>query len=455
MNLRRVVVHAVFAGLLPALVSAQMLSNASPTNRQDNQPLTLPNGFRVLLHGPFHDAYYTEAVLVVRAGLLESAPNDETARVAAEALTAGRRSPLDPPIRTELAWLGATIDSTVGREVAVFRFAVPTMNTVRFLRLLGLLVSRPIIPVEQWADALDRAHRASEAEHSDMWWWSNQQLKDMIWNTPSHGPQRHPLTTRVVDRQVLNDFWHRAYAPDKMVLSVWGDIDPGLLAAEVQHAFGNREGSAGPTASATNAEPELSHDGAVECDRVAGASPPSLLIGLGAHVTDDQSFYGTQIAAHILGASNNSRLQRRLREQEGVVYTVEAAAIPVGSSQMLLRITSQTEQIEATREIIVEEVRRLLQQPVHNEELTYARAILRSRLKLDAQSMRERYYQQSLTLLMGRQPHDPNRADPLLDSFTPQTLQRVLRTAIRDETLSTLVVSSHPESFCEAAYDAR
>src|SRR5205085_1581586 len=154
-------------------------------------------------------------------------------------------------------------------------------------------------------------------------------------------------------------------------------------------------------------------------------------------------------------ASYNSRLQRRLREQSGVVYTVEAAAVPLGATGTTLRIACQTDQVEATRAIILAELRRLVREPVDAEELGYAKAILRSRLKLDAGSLREQFYRESLQILLNRQVRDPGRAEPIIASFTPLTLLRALQSTIRSDTVSTLVISAHPEPICEAAHEMR
>jgi len=449
-----------FCALLLAISFAPLHAAAGDTaaapkiNDTTSLSLTLPNGLRALVKGSMRSAPYSEVLLVVRAGLTASAPEEQIARVAAAALTAGRRSPSDPPIRLELARLGVTTDCTVGREVVVYRFAVPTVNTLRFLHLLGLLISRETIPVEQWADAIDRDNRAQAVEQADMWLVSNAQLRDLIWTTEADQPRlMQRISTRTADRKQLNDFWQRAYAPENIVLSVWGDLDANQLAQSLRQEFSARPRGPGLAGAAQSTAPALRQRGATHCEQVGEAVPAALLVGVGAVIRNDDAFYASQIAVHILGASYNSRLQRRLRENSGVVYTVEAAAVPVGATGTILRVACQTDQVETTRAIILAELQRLVREPVGPDELEYAKAILLSRLKLDAGSMREEFYRESLQILLNRQMRDPAKAEPIIASFTPQTLLRTLRSTIRNDTVSTLVLSAHPEPVCEVAHE--
>jgi len=437
---------------------ARAVDKQAPAKEADasSTQMNLPNGLRVLVKGSMHSALYSEVLLVVRAGLVTSEPDEEIARVAAAALTSGRRSPSDPPIRMELARLGVTMDSTVGREVAVFRFAVPTVNTLPFLHLLGLLVSRETIPVEQWADAIDRDNRVQEVEQSDMWLLSNTQLRDLIWTREMGKPRlMQRISTRTADRKLLNDFWQRAYARENMVLSVWGDVDTEDLSRSIREQFSVRDHGPGLGESPRSPEPALKHTGSTRCEQTGEAVPAALMVGVGAVTDSDEAFYASQLAVHILGASYNSRLQRRLREKSAVVYTVEAAAVPIGITGTTLRIACQTDQVEATRSVILAELQRLVREPVDQEELDYAKAILRSRLKLDAGSMREQFYRESLQMLLSRPLRDPNKAETIIASFTPQTLLRALQSTIRNETASTLVISAHPEPLCEVAHETR
>src|ERR1051325_11710152 len=150
-----------FAALLVLIitVSGALRSESAPVPEklppgfQNLERKELSNGLKLLIGKPLRPALFSEVLLVVRAGTgTAGSGQEEIARIAAQTLLTARR-PQDPSIRVELARLGVSPDFTVGREVAVFRFAVPTVNTHHFLHLLASLLNRRKLPNGVWADA--------------------------------------------------------------------------------------------------------------------------------------------------------------------------------------------------------------------------------------------------------------------------------------------------------------
>jgi predicted Zn-dependent peptidase len=425
---------------------------------QSPEQLSLSNGLRVLLGKPVRTALFTEVLLVVRAGTVTPGPRqEEVAWITAEALVCGQRTLSASPIRLELARLGVSLDYTVGREMAVFRFAVPTRNTQRFLQLLEELLERRQLTGEVWDEAVARRQQYQAAEQADVWQRATTQLTGLIWKVGSEAPLGHPplLKRRAggVDRAALAAFWKHAYAPGNMVLSIWGEQPIVELARSVEQEFGHLIPDSEPASAEVFAEPLRSGNGGVRCLQLDTTVPAALIMGVGSEMNSDRAFYAWQIAAHILGASYNSRLQRRLRTEAQVVYTVEASIVPVGARSMTLRVACQTDQVAATRRIILEELRKLTTEAVTQQELDLARALLRSRLKLDGASFRDQFYRRSLVLLSSQNVRDPGMAEPVLASFTPATLLDALSATLKPEESSTVVVSARAEPLCEGSYE--
>jgi zinc protease len=436
----------------------------APPGLQSFERVDLPNGLKVLMGTPVRPALFSEVLLVVRAGTgVEAGSQEEIARTAAEALAAGRRSPDVPSVREELARLGVTLDFTVGREVAVFRFAVPTAYTQRFLPLLAdLLDRRGPSAAEVWDEAIARRSASLAREQQDGWQRATTQLTSLLWKLGKDDPAprlvaQQPRATmvaaRAVDREAVATFWRRAYTATRMVLSVWGEVPIAELTPSVRREFGRL--AAGDGSGSAPPLPVRLKGGGVYCVEQEGAVPAALLVGVGADIESDRAFYAWQVAAHILGASYNSRLQHRLRTESQVVYTVEASCMPVGPRGMTLRVACQTDQVESTRRIILEEMRRLAAEPVTAEELDLARALLRSRLKLDEASFRDQFYRRSLAWLSRDGVREASGAEPVLAALTPKTLFEVLRATLKPDEAATVVVSVRPESFCEGSHDTK
>ncbi|WP_316193039.1 M16 family metallopeptidase [Bradyrhizobium sp. SZCCHNRI1029] len=420
---------------------------ASIPGLQSLDQVVFDNGLHVLVGQPVHRPLFSEVLVVVRAGTaIPAVGKEEVAWIAAQALLAGSRSSATATVRQELAWLGVSTDFTVGREVAVFRFALPDRSAPAFLQLLGDLISRDI-PPSAWGEAVARRAQEIAGEQADPWQRGSRQLGDLVWQEADK-PVGRDASTAVVDRPTLADFRRRTYSPANMVVSVLGNLPSDELIAALKADFGY--GRSAADAPVAELRPLVRHIGpVVRCLQDAAANPAVLLIGMGATAAGDSDFYGWQLVAHILGASYNSRLQRRLRSELQAVYTVEASVIPVGEQNMLLRIVGQTDQLQTVREVVRDELSRLRLSPAGAEELKFARALMRSRLWLDAASLHDQFYRLSLIILSHQRVRDPAAAEALLAAFTPESLQELMRRTLNPDTIVTVALSSRSESLCE------
>ncbi len=448
--------HLVFFLVLVLTVRVRPAVPAgAPAGFRTLEQTTLGNGLHILVGAPQRTLLFSEVLLVAGAGAGTPALHgDEIAQVAAESLIAGQPSADRPPFRLAMAHLAVSFDFTVGREVTVFRFAVPTENTLPFLALLRDMLSRNAITDDVWDDAIARHWQKVSAEQDDAWQRINTQLTHMIWRTQSEDAESsHPglaNPTPALDRTALGLFREQLYAPANLVISIWGDLSTDELLRSAQQQF---SGLLPRETAPREPVPEPSHNqgGGVLCLKQENAVPAALLVGVPVGIDNDRAFYAWQLAAHILGASYNSRLQHRLRTELQVVYTVEAAGVPVGMRGMTLRIACQTDQVEATRTIILDELRRITREPVTQKELDLAKALLLSRLKLDDASFRDQLYRHSL-LLLGQKIRNPAGANSFLASFTPKTLLGVLASTIKPEEASTIIVSVNSERVCGGSH---
>ncbi len=434
----------VLAGwaVVPATVEA-------PPGLAAFEQLTLDNGLRVLLGTPARPVELTEALLVVEAGTRsQGSGEEESARVAAEAFLGGRLAGQETTIRRQLARSGITLDYTVGREVAVFRFAAPERQSGALVRALAGLLRRESPAPAVWEQAVEARKLAAAAEEADPWQRSLETLDGLLWHEPESDRRDAGAAP---DLARLEAFRTATYRPDRMVIALWGKASAAELGALVRDELAALATATGGAPEPEPAEPELRPAGGLRCLTDPAAQPPALLVGLGAELPDDRAFYGWQLLAHILGASHTSRLHERLRVREPFVYTVEATCSPVGSRGMTLRISAQTAELERARQVVMEELRRLVSEEVSQQELDLARAIFRSRLLLDQGSFRDQFYRRALALLSPRPPRDLAPAAVELDALTPASLLAILRRTLRPDLATTVVVSAAAEPLCERA----
>jgi predicted Zn-dependent peptidase len=173
-------------------------------------------------------------------------------------------------------------------------------------------------------------------------------------------------------------FFRTYYVPNNAVLTVAGDVEEAAVFDAAERLFG-----------AIEPNPELP---------AFRRPPPGATVGSRQVVPDDvplervhvgyrcpafgtREFDAIEVAAHILAGGRGSRLHRRLVRDEQVAQDVALFALPLvaGSSIAAGWVTARPESDAATVEaILAEELERMTREPVTDDELARAHALVES-----------------------------------------------------------------------------
>ncbi len=200
---------------------------------------------------------------------------------------------------------------------------------------------------------------------------------------PEDHPYHHPTIGSMDDLDAasvedVKEFFRTYYAPNNAVLSVVGDVDPAEVRAAVERLFGAIPANPNVPAPLTAPlEPVIGREmREVVEDRVP---LPRLYFGFRAPRIGDPRFDALEVASQILAGGKGSRLYRRLVREEQLA--LDAAFFTLGlkdggsiaAGQATLRPGVPIEKLEAAFE---EELERLGREPVTDDELARARALI-------------------------------------------------------------------------------
>jgi zinc protease len=179
-----------------------------------------------------------------------------------------------------------------------------------------------------------------------------------------------PGVLRAASRETLRAYYKRHYVPSNMTLVVVGAVDPELVRATAQRAFG--EAAQRPfERAALPPQPVLREGRRQSIER----SERQAYLGLGwrAPKLGDQDMYAVDLLSHILGGSLTSRLTQSLRERARLVSTISAG---YGTLQGggVVTVTAQLEakDLEAAEAAILAEVHRVQADGVSTAEIDRA-----------------------------------------------------------------------------------
>jgi predicted Zn-dependent peptidase len=199
---------------------------------------------------------------------------------------------------------------------------------------------------------------------------------------PDH-PYHHPTIGSMddLDAASLEDvaaFFRTYYAPNNAVLSVVGDVDPAQARAWVERYFGGitANGAIPPLADMSVPSVLGSESREVVEDRVP---LPRHFFGFRAPRLGDPRFDALEIAGQILSGGKGSRLYRRLVRDEKIAQDVAFFSLglvggaSVAAGQATVRPGVDPAIVERAFE---EELERLGREPVTDDELARARALI-------------------------------------------------------------------------------
>lgn len=176
-----------------------------------------------------------------------------------------------------------------------------------------------------------------------------------------------------IQRVDLQNFWKTHYQPNNVLFAIAGKFDWDHVVERMEHLFGTWEGKAAPTPAIT---PHPTNSVSMEY-REGKQEHLGLMFPFPNYT--DPDYYAAMVIAEVLGGNMASRLFVEVREKRGLVYGISAGL--AGNKHIgALRLYAGTtpEQGHECLEVTVNELRKLAQDGITQDELERAKVQLKS-----------------------------------------------------------------------------
>jgi len=267
-------------------------------------------------------------------------------------------------------------------------------------------------------------------------------------------PPEHPYHHSTIgsmedlDAASLDDvkaFFRTWYAPDNAVLSVVGDVDYATVRASVERFFGAIPANGSfPSLPDLTLPPTL---GGERRETVLDRVPlPRIYFGFRAPVYGDPRLDALDVAGQILAGGKGSRLHRRLVREERLAQDVTLFTLGfVGGASVCagwatVRPDVSVERVESA---YLEELERLATEPVSDDELARAFALVEADELGALQRVEERADRLSMYATLFDDPGLINRMLPRYLAVTPVAIREVAAATFRAD--NRLVLTYLPE----------
>lgn len=226
-----------------------------------------------------------------------------------------------------------------------------------------------------------------------------------------------------VSREDLLTYYKRMYTPSNMILVVVGDVDTTEALAEIRKAFGTGERSRLPAITLPEEPPQVAKRTAVKEMDISQAH-----INLSFRTVNltHPDLYPLDVLSYILSNGDSSRLVKRLKHEQQLVYSIRSGSFTPYYAPGALSVwaTLAPEQLQAAQAAILKELYRLRDELVSPAELTKAKKQKIAEHVFGRQTVQRRARGIGIDMLS---THDPNFGDTYVTN-----IQKVTAESVRD-----------------------
>ncbi|MGI6740397.1 MAG: M16 family metallopeptidase [Brevefilum sp.] len=202
-----------------------------------------------------------------------------------------------------------------------------------------------------------------------------------------HPEEGYPETVASINRDDLISFYKSNYGPLGMVIAIVGAVEADHAIHTIEQALGgwiNAEQSPLPVINPANPL----HQSKRETVTITGKSQADIVMGSLAPSRLSPEFHALRLGNNILGEFGMmGRIGQRVREDSGLAYYAYSAlnmGMGPGTWEMIAGVNPR--HVEQAVQLITEEVKRFVSEPVSEEELEDSKSFFLGRLPLALES---------------------------------------------------------------------
>ena len=337
--------------------------------RDGFKKIQLKNGLRILLI-PRAQSLAASVLILVEAGSeYETKKINGLSHFLEHMMFKGTANrPKPGMIAEELAGLGAQSNAFTGQEYTGYWAKAESRKAERILEIVSDLYLNPIFNPEEI-----EKERGVIIEEINMYEDTPMRRVQELFTTLLYGNQ--PAGWDIAGKKEIirklsrNDFIsyrHARYVPSRTVVVVAGNFNTPRIERQIRNTFGELPKHGAPAKPKTHehqTKPEL-------LVKYKASDQSHLVLGVRAFDMLDKRRYALEVLADVLGGGMSSRLFRRVREELGAAYYVNASAdLYIDHGYMPVSAGVDHAKIEKVIVAILDELRRLKNELVGEKEL--------------------------------------------------------------------------------------
>ena len=424
----------VFLALVRGPVSAEAGMTAKRT--------VLNNGM-VLLTSEQRALPMVSIELLIEAGSrYEAADQAGLANLTSKLLIYGTKQRTAVQISDTLDFIGASLEAGSGQDTTSVSMTVLKKDLTTGLELLADVLTQSTFPqaeIDRQKQAIIASIRAAEEEPGIVAAkaFAAALFPDSPYGRPVEGSE---ASVKALQQKSLRDFFARNYRPNRSIIAVVGDVSEQEIAKALNGAF--RAWAKGEPSGQALVPAKVGESKVLRINK--DLTQANIVLGHNGVARGNPDYYALQVMNYVLGGGGfSSRVMDSIRNERGLAYSVYsyfAAEKSHGAFEFIMQTKNETA-LEAIR-IATEEMRRMREQPVAEQELSDAKDYLIGSFPLRFDTNRKvagflsqvEYFELGLDY--------PDRYADLIRKVTRDDVQRVAKQYLQPERLITVIVGN-------------
>ena len=225
-----------------------------------------------------------------------------------------------------------------------------------------------------------------------------------------------------MSRDIIASYWERRYSPHSIVVAAAGRAGHADLVSGIAAVLGDWEGpELGRETFTANAERRVSVT-------TRDTEQAHIVLGSPGLARDDDRRWALTATDHILGGGMSSRLFREIREERGLAYAVHSFVMPFAESgAAAVYVGTTPSQASEVLKLVREELDKIMQHPVGDEELGRAKGHVQGSLALSMEDTSSRMNRLGRNELTGLEHLSVDEIVERVEAVTPDDVLDVAR----------------------------
>lgn len=381
--------------------------------------------------------------LLINAGsLYDGAKQEGLANLTAKLLRYGTKQRTALQINETLDFIGASLESGCGEDVASISMTILKKDLATGLELLSDILTSSTFPLAEIDRQKQEIIASIKAREEDPGAVAQRTFAAAMFPASPYGRlvEGSEASVKSLQQASLKAFFARYYRPNRSIMSVVGDVSEQEIARALNQAF--RGWNKGEPSGQLSAPTKIGGSQVLRINR--DLTQANIILGHDAVTRGNPDYYAIQVMNYILGGGDfSSRAMDSIRNERGLAYSVYSffsAQKSHGTFQFVMQTKNETAQ-EAIR-IANEEIRRIREEPVSVQELNDAKDFLIGSFPLRFDTNRKvasflaqvEYFQLGLDY--------PDRYGDLIRKVSRADVQRVAKQYLYPDKFVTVIVGN-------------